>query len=322
MKRVVSISLGSSKRDHKVETEFLGEKFVIERIGTDGDMERAIQMIKELDGKVDAFGMGGIDLYLVAGNKRYPIREAKKIAAAAKKTPIVDGSGLKNTLERRVIDYLQQELGWDFKGKRALVVVGVDRFGIAEALWDAGCKTTYGDLIFSLGIPIPIHKLSTLRNLAYILLPILSQLPFKMLYPTGEKQDTVNTKHEHYYQNNDIIAGDFHFIRKYMPQELPGKIIITNTVTKDDIELLRQRGVGVLVTTTPEMDGRSFGTNVLEGVLISLLGKRVDEVEAEDYNNLLDQLQLKPRVVYLQDEQPNSSTGGKKPVKDPVTGAN
>lgn len=34
MKQVVSVSLGSSKRDHKVEAEFLGEKFVIERIGT------------------------------------------------------------------------------------------------------------------------------------------------------------------------------------------------------------------------------------------------------------------------------------------------
>lgn len=236
MKQVVSVSLGSSKRDHKVEAEFLGEKFVIERIGTDGDMQRAIQMIRELDGKVDAFGMGGIDLYVVAGNRRYALREAKKIAAAAQLTPIVDGSGLKNTLERRVINYLQQELKWNFQGKHVLVVSGVDRFGIAEALWNAGCKTTYGDLIFALGIPIPVHRLSTLRFIAHTLLPVLSQLPFKYLYPTGKKQETVNTKYEYYYQHNDIIAGDFHFIRKYMPPELPGKIIITNTVTKDDLE--------------------------------------------------------------------------------------
>ena len=226
MKRVVSVSLGSSKRDHKVEAEFLGEKFVIERIGTDGDMERAIQMIRELDGRVDAFGMGGIDLYVMAGNKRYALRDARKIAAAAQVTPIVDGSSLKNTLERRVINYLQQELKWNFQGKHVLVVSGVDRFGIAEALWDAGCKTTYGDLIFALGIPIPIHKLSTLRFIAYSLLPLLSQLPFKYLYPTGKKQDTVDTKYEYYYKHNDIIAGDFHFIRKYMPPKLPNKIKI------------------------------------------------------------------------------------------------
>ncbi|AFV12790.1 hypothetical protein Tph_c26220 [Thermacetogenium phaeum DSM 12270] len=299
MKHVVSISLGSSKRNHRVEAEFLGEKFLIERIGTDGDMNSAIEMIRELDGKVDAFGMGGIDLYLVAGGRRYAIREAKKIASAARLTPIVDGSGLKNTLERRVITYLQDELGWTFAGRRALVVSGVDRFGIAEALWEAGCRTTYGDLIFAMGIPIPIRSLAALRLLAWMLLPVISQLPFKYLYPTGEKQESVTTKYESYYRENEIIAGDFHFIRKYMPPELPGKIIITNTVTKDDLEMLRERGVAVLITTTPELQGRSFGTNVMEGVLISILGKKADEVTPEDYGELLDRLQLKPRLEVL-----------------------
>jgi hypothetical protein len=307
VKHVVSISLGSSKRNHRVEAEFLGEKFLIERIGTDGDMNRAIEMIRELDGKVDAFGMGGIDLYLVAGGRRYAIREAKKIASAARLTPIVDGSGLKNTLERRVITYLQDELGWTFAGRRALVVSGVDRFGIAEALWEAGCRTTYGDLIFAMGIPIPIRSLTALRLLAWMLLPVISQLPFKYLYPTGEKQESVTTKYESYYRENEIIAGDFHFIRKYMPPELPGKIIITNTVTKDDLEMLRERGVAVLITTTPELQGRSFGTNVMEGVLISILGKKVDEVTPEDYGELLDRLQLKPRLEILNNMEEEQS---------------
>ncbi len=42
MKRAVSISIGSSKRDKAVEVELLGEKVLIERIGTDGDMEKAL----------------------------------------------------------------------------------------------------------------------------------------------------------------------------------------------------------------------------------------------------------------------------------------
>lgn len=301
MKHVVSISLGSSTRDHKAEAEFFGEKFIIERIGTDGDLGKVFQMIRTLDGKVDAFGMGGIDLYLVAGNKRYMIRDAKKIAAVARTTPIVDGSGLKNTLERRVVPYLQEELGWQLAGKRALIVSGVDRFGLAEALTEAGCKMMFGDLIFAVGAPIPIYSLAALRVLAALLLPVLSRLPFKYLYPTGKKQETVTTKYERYYHDADIIAGDYLFIKKYMPPELPGKIIITNTVTKDDIEMLRERGVAVLVTTTPEMQGRSFGTNVMEGVLISILGKSVAETTPKDYSHLLDQLDLKPRVEFLQD---------------------
>ncbi|NLN88473.1 MAG: quinate 5-dehydrogenase, partial [Syntrophomonadaceae bacterium] len=50
MKRIVSVSLGSSKRDHAFETEFMGEKFRIERIGTNGDWDKAIRLIYQLDG--------------------------------------------------------------------------------------------------------------------------------------------------------------------------------------------------------------------------------------------------------------------------------
>jgi len=46
VKHVVSISIGSSKRDHRAEIEILGEEFLIERIGTDGDMDAAVAMIR------------------------------------------------------------------------------------------------------------------------------------------------------------------------------------------------------------------------------------------------------------------------------------
>ena len=61
MKYAVSISLGSSKRDKKVEVNFKGEKVTIERIGMDGDVEKAKKTYEALDGQVDAFGMGGVD---------------------------------------------------------------------------------------------------------------------------------------------------------------------------------------------------------------------------------------------------------------------
>ena len=54
-------------------------------------------------GQVDAIGLGGTDLYLVAGGRRYLIRQSARMAAAARVTPVVDGSGVKHTLERETI---------------------------------------------------------------------------------------------------------------------------------------------------------------------------------------------------------------------------
>ena len=54
MKRAVSVSLGSSKRDKSVKVNLNGQEILVERIGTDGDIEKARQMYLDLDGKVAA----------------------------------------------------------------------------------------------------------------------------------------------------------------------------------------------------------------------------------------------------------------------------
>lgn len=299
MKRVVSISLGSSIRDHQVVQDFGGQAFSIERIGTDGDKHKAIQLIRELDGKVDAFGLGGTDLYIYAGTRRYTFRESVEIAAAARISPLVDGSGIKNTLERRVIRFLEASQGMSFSGKKALLVCAVDRFGLAEALVEAGTDTVFGDLLFGLGLPLPLRKLTSLARLASLVAPVITKLPISLFYPTGEQQNEFNPRFGRYFQEADIIAGDFHFIRRYMPLQLAGKMIITNTVTQADVALLKERGIATLVTTTPEMGGRSFGTNILEGVLVTLAGKRPEELTACDYSRILDEIGVEPRVEAL-----------------------
>lgn len=296
MKRVVSISLGSSKRDHQAVEEFGGQTFSIERIGTDGDQEKAVRLIRELDGKVDAFGLGGTDLYIYAGNRRYAFRHSARIAAAAALTPVVDGSGIKNTLERRVVSFLAARHGMTFTGRKALVVCAVDRFGLAEALAGAGADTVFGDLLFGLGLPIPIRSTESLARLARVVAPVITWLPTSWFYPTGAKQQETRPRFGQYFAEADYIAGDFHFIRRYMPPALPGKTIITNTVTKDDEALLQAAGVATLVTTTPEMGGRSFGTNILEGVLVALAGKRPEQLSPADYGRMLDDIGVQPRI--------------------------
>lgn len=303
MKKVVSVSLGSSKRNKTVEVELLGEHFAVSRIGTDGDFRKALATVRELDGKVDAIGLGGIDVYLLVGARKYAVRDGLKLMNAARRTPVVDGSGLKETLEREVVLYLAREAGLIASGTRVLMVSATDRFGMAKAFVDVGCETIFGDFIFVLGIPYPIRTIASLERLARLLVPLIAKLPFQILYPTGKKQDVHNDKKAlrfaHYYREAEVIAGDFHLIRRYLPSDLVGKIIVTNTTTGTDVELLRERGAAYLVTTTPEYEGRSFGTNVLEGVFVTLIDKPWREIGPEDHLNLLRRLDFRPRIVKL-----------------------
>ncbi|MCS6776455.1 MAG: hypothetical protein RMJ43_00015 [Chloroherpetonaceae bacterium] len=299
MKRIVSISLGASKRDKTVRCRFFDEDFQIERIGTDGDRQRFRHLVATLDGKVDAFGVGGCDIYLYAGNRRYVFREPLALMAGARRTPFVDGSGLKNTLEREAVAWLQEQGIVDFSRCRVLMVSAVDRFGMAEALARRARSIVFGDALFGLGIPLPLRSWATLQRLAHLLLPVVVRLPFQWFYPTGEKQEQNTPRFPRYFREADVVAGDFHLIRRFMPPDLQGKTILTNTTTEEDVAELARRGVSRLITTTPVFEGRSFGTNVMEAVLITILQRPPEQLTPQDYLAKLKELRWTPQVQTL-----------------------
>jgi hypothetical protein len=296
MKRAVSVSLGSSQRDKRVTVKFKDQEILVERIGTDGDIERARRMYLELDGVVEAFGVGGVDLYLRLEGREYPLRAALKLVEGVKTTPLCDGRGLKHTLERRVFELARTKLG-DVHFQQAFVPVAVDRLGLAEASAEVSNQIVLGDLMVALGLPIPVYGIPAFKRLARVMLPIVSYFPMSMIfYGSGGAEH--KPKYTKYFQGSDLIAGDFLFMRKYMPEHMDGKTVVTNTTTADNIELLRVRGVKTVITTTPRYEGRSFGTNMLEAALTAYagLGRRLTDMEL---NALIDDLELKPAVLRL-----------------------
>lgn len=298
MKTAVSVSLGSSDRDKKVEIELLGQPVTIERRGTDGNIERATALFSELDGKVDALGVGGIDLWVDMEGRKHPLHAAHKLVKGVKNTPVVDGSGLKNTLEGQVVDTMLEELGPSHATGRVLLTAAVDRYGMTLAFFGKGYEVVCGDLMFALGIPLPLRTLRQLKIMARLMLPIVGRLPISVLYPTGEKQDEIIPKFEKYYRWATVIAGDCHYIKRHMPGDLGGKTIVTNTTTLSDMAMFKERGVKYVVTTTPQLEGRSFGTNMMEAALTAISGKG-RSLNKSELSEMLDELKFKPAVHHL-----------------------
>lgn len=285
MKRIVSISLGSSARDYRFSATILGQHLEIQRIGTDGDTGRATALIREHDGKVDAIGLGGLTPVFRVGKARYPHQEAIHIAAQARRTPVVDGGVLKGTLERWAVDRAARKIPGLFRYKKILLTSGIDRYQLAAALSQYDAELRFADPLIHIGLPfLPVPRtIEQLELYAATTLPITALLPYKLLHPVALGQEGHDPRAEPLFAWANVIAGDFAFIRRFAPADLKGKTLITDDPTPAEIADLARRGVQTLITMSPPLSEEHpfVATDVLEAIVTAITESSRQPGEAE-----------------------------------------
>jgi predicted amino acid dehydrogenase len=300
-KEIVSVSLGPSDRDYAFHTQMFGEEIRVRRLGVDGDVHRARELVKRFDGTVDAIGLGAMNIYFSVGNRTYVHQQIQRVASAAQKTPVVDGVHLKNTLERWAIGRVAQTHRGIFSHKRVFVVSGIDRYAMAQVLSTYTHQILFGDPIFHLNFPFALRSFRQLERYADLALPTLCRAPYGKLCPIGQDQELRTPRGIRYFDQADIIAGDFAYIRRFAPDNLLRKTIITNTLSARDLQDLRERGVESVITITPPLDDEHpfVGANVIEAIFVSLMDSRLPEITEDDYLNLVARSDLEPQITVL-----------------------
>ena len=108
--------------------------------------------------------------------------------------------------------------------RRVLFTAGTDRWGLTEGFIERGYEALFGDLGFSLGLPIPIRNVADTIRLAALAMPIIGRLPFAWIYPTGSAQSEWRPRFGAWYAWAGVIAGDCHYIKRHRPARLDGKV--------------------------------------------------------------------------------------------------
>jgi len=273
--KVVGVSLGSAQRDFEAEVCLGGATFSVKRTGLDGQIEAAVDMIKELDGKVAAIGLGGVNLDYRIAERRYPIREGKEMARAAKATPVVDGAFVKEDWEPALLRSIVDRGELELRGKRVLMTSVLDRYPLAVCLQDMGAEVSAGDALLALKLPLIFPSLRSFSAASYLAMPILSRLPLKYLYPLGKKQEVKRRGWDGLLRGIDMIAGDFHLINRFLPQDLSGKTFITSTLTGQDWAELERRGACRVIPLGIRLGDRALGANLLDAVITAAARRKV-----------------------------------------------
>jgi predicted amino acid dehydrogenase len=287
---------------------FMNHDLRLRRVGCGGDAERARALIAAADSGADsrpaAIALEGMPAMLELGDTHRPHTVGATLAAAATNTPVVDGGGIRAGLERWGVILADRAQPGIFGQKRVLMVPGLNHPGLAGALERRASDLRYADPFIYFALPsVPlVGGRGTLGQAAGPTLDQLKDAPFHRIQPLPGEPGT--SREADSFQWADILAGDVGAIRRYAPAELKRKTVVVEWATEEDLADLRQRGVSIVVTMMPALDGRGelgrWSAATLEAIMVALRVDADAPLTEDTYLDLMADLDWTPAVRYLQ----------------------
>lgn len=299
------ITLHLRKIEPFVETiTLLGNQITLHHEGCDSDLAVMAAKIAEWDGRVDAIALSGVAKTLRLGKERVEHAAAGQLFEVAQQTPVVDGSGVRDAMERWAVRLAADAQPGIWARKRVLMAPGLNHTGLAQALNQYTDELRYADPLFYFNLPATalIGSAGTLNTVAGPTMGQMRDLPYRLLFPPpgapGQPRDP------NYFHWADVIAGDIHAIRRYAPAQLKHKTVVVEYADADAVADLTDRGVSLLVTTMPPLaEGLSHLSAVaFEACLVALRPAGASLTE-NTYLNLMADLDWQPGIRYLQKEE-------------------
>ncbi|MBF0119287.1 MAG: dehydrogenase [Desulfobacterales bacterium] len=310
-KQIVSISLGSSRDDYAFGTEFLGHDFYVKRVGADGNLNKAAELLFQYEDKADAIGLGSVKFPYSLGSKRLTEKQTQKLEELGSKLkiPVTTGDTLRKVFHEWSLRHIHFKLGNNyFTNNRVLFFSGMVNYIMAKVLSEYTDNLQFADPIMEDNIPKLLNSLKELEMYAEGLHEIMKWVPTKRLtssaIPLKIWNDYILRKAIQKATVLVVPGYDFYkYLEKCTLEELVGKTVITSTAYADRLAYLKERGVDVVIDNTPKVLEQVIGVNILEAMIISHLGKPKDKVTSDDFLEIISEHKIEPRVVYLTGEK-------------------
>lgn len=297
MKKIVTVSLGSSKQDFSFDTDFLGQRFRVQRLGADDDTTKAWELMRRHQATADAIGLGEIGDHWHVGQSTVVNKETRRLLKVVTRVPATTGATLRRLLQVRAVRQVQHELGSYFNNNLVLFLNGMRNYDMAVALSDYTPNLSFADALAQTGAPTMLTSLTQLELYAKGHDLALTGRSGEMLEAalSGFKNNRIAAA----VGKSHVIVGTFHELKEVgSPANLEGKTVITSAVDDERLAFFKHCKVNLVIDVSPQLFDRVVGTNVIEAMILASLGKPAEDVSDDDFNEILDELKVKPRLLH------------------------
>jgi predicted amino acid dehydrogenase len=245
----------------------------------------------------DAIGLGEISDHYNVGLRTVTNKETKRLTNVVTRVPVTTGATLRRLLQVRAIHYVQKELGHYFNNNLVLFLSGMRNYDMALAMSDYSKNLSFADALFQTGAPAMLGSLEQLELYAKGSDFILSGKPGEMLesslteFKINRAASAVAKSH--------VVVGTFAEIKAVgNATNLEGKTLITSAVDDERMAFFTKCKVNLVVDVSPKLFEKVVGINTIEAMILAALEKSPEEVSDDDFDEILDELKIVPRLLH------------------------
>jgi len=297
MKNVVGISLGAGEQDFRFGARFLGQPFDVRRLGTNGSTTKAVKLLKHWGQHADAIGLGVVNDGYTVGSRRYVEKDSARMKGVVTRIPVTTGGRLNDILQEWALRHVQNKLGNYFNNANVLFFSGRTNYKLALAMSEYTGNLQFADPLLQLGVPKMLTSLEMLEFYASGARHVLDWAPTGLMSSTLVKEWTKFMLRRALHEATVLVAP-VHELDDFGAEELAGKTIVTSTVNAQRIARFKEKGVHLVIDGSPELFDHVLGPSLLDAMIIAATGKAPDDILEDDYLEIINDLQLEPRIIY------------------------
>ena len=296
---VVNISLASSERDYDTHVTFLDREFHLRRVGTNGNVEDAEELVRKWAQDADVLAVTGIREARAAGLYDGDLEAVNRVKRATRMVPVTDGHALRDVLQDWSIRHVQNEMPGYFTNARVVVLGGTNHDRTIRNLREYTENFDFADPLLRVDLSRRLHANPLVGIATDATTGVVQRLPGlvrSQMRAPGRSVSAALTRRA--VEDAHVVVATYEELMAFGIESLRGKSVITTAVSGERLADIAALDVDMVLDATPQPFDVTINVAVLEAMMVAASSSPLGRLTNDDLLDMIVSSGLQPRVLY------------------------
>jgi predicted amino acid dehydrogenase len=296
---VVNVSLADSSRDYDEHVTFLGREFHLRRMGTNGDVSAAEELVRKWAEDADAIAVTGIREAREAGLYDGDLEDVQRVKRATRLIPVTDGHALRDVLQEWSIRHVNTLMPGYYTNARVVVLGGTNHARTVRILREYTENFDFADPLMRLDLPAKLDSNPVLGLAASAGAWPVEHLPrmvkSKVKAPGHQVSEALTRRA---LKDSHVIVGTYDELSTFGLEDLRGKSVVSTAISGERLAYLADLDVDMVLDSTPQPFDFTITAAVLEAMMVAASSSPLGRLTNDDLLDMIVSAGLEPRLLY------------------------